>query len=427
MEQEHGGRFFEACPEALLAVRDGRITGVNEEARRLLSLRSCSEILGRRLEEVVPMDLDNRSGLHSSLGRILPGDIRTYEWELALPGAVYVPVTIRVAALGSGQLLLSLRDAGESRERLRILSDLEEQRKAFTEACPDPLACIDRDFRILWCNGSFAGMAGEDPVSLTGRTCHRIMGADGLCSGCPVPAALRSRTTVSSLVRAGERSWRATARAYMGSDGLPAGAVLVLGDYGREEDMPAFLAGPGPFASAPAALGGMVAEPGGALMTASRLRTATVDLAEWLDRSRDEFSMILGGEVSVLSTVRRAPSEMPVEHLMDALRRLAKADFGACLGPRSLIRLDRTRQPSPPAGLAPGSYLVLSLGSPSVLSGIRPEGLSDCFFSCVSSLPVHSGARGDFPAGAVVVSRDRMLRKFYQLLVPESGAGEDGS
>lgn len=86
MDEGLGRIYFEACPEALMAIRDGRVLRANDEMCRLLGIRSSTDIEGRRLEEIIPMDLDNRVGLYSALTKLLPGDVRTYEWDLMLPG-----------------------------------------------------------------------------------------------------------------------------------------------------------------------------------------------------------------------------------------------------------------------------------------------------------------------------------------------------
>ena len=231
MDTSLGRVYFEACPEALMAVRDGRILQANGEMRRLLGLRSDSEIEGRRLEEIIPMDLDNRGGLYSALGRLLPGDVRSYEWELMIPGAVYIPVVIKATGLGGGVLLISVRDFTEGRERSMALLELEEQRRALLEATIFPVFCVDREYRILWCSSSFGSLVGERPGSVTGKPCHMILsGVDSSCPGCPAARAMRSKSTISISSCGSGNRFRASVSAFRGADGSPSGAVVMILD-----------------------------------------------------------------------------------------------------------------------------------------------------------------------------------------------------
>ncbi len=408
-----------------MAVRDGRILQANGEMRRLLGLRSDSEIEGRRLEEIIPMDLDNRGGLYSALGRLLPGDVRSYEWELMIPGAVYIPVVIKATGLGGGVLLISVRDFTEGRERSIALLELEEQRRALLEATIFPVFCVDREYRILWCSSSFGSLVGERPGSVTGKPCHMILsGVDSSCPGCPAARAMRSKSTISISSCGSGNRFRASVSAFRGADGSPSGAVVMIldppGSAGSatdgESSREAAETIPDGSVRAPGAAGGP--PPGGA--GHHDAPHAGVNLSEWLDTSVERLVSLLGHDVMVQAAHEPARVGVSPEHLMETFRSLALADYGTCLceGEGIMVRVDHAILETPRHGIEPGKYVSVSLGSRSLLERAESRLFASSFYNHISAFPARSPGSAGVRPGAVFVSQAGDDRKFYQIMIP---------
>lgn len=430
MAEELGRICFEACPEALMIVRDGLVVRVNEEMCRLLGIRAGSEAEGRRIEEIIPMDLDNRVGLHAALSRILPGDVRAYEWEISLPGAVYIPVIIRATGLGGGGLLLSLRDFTEGQQRNRAILDHEEQRRALLEAAGYPVFCVDRECRILWCSGSFASIAGERPGSLAGRQCHRMLGGlDSPCPGCPAIQAMRTRSVLSNAPCTPGRGLRVSVSSFRGYDGSAAGAVLMIldrppgsetgplqvsradaADEGRGDDGAGRPVPPGPPPEAPAS---------GAAFRRD------LDVTGWLNSSVGRLESLLGSPLEILAPVGPARACVAPEDLLEAFNSLAGADFGTCLPESSgvVVRVDRTELSAGLHGMAAGRYVSVSLGTRLALGSAGSASLPGSRQNRLSSFPMHGASRSGGSSGAVFVSRADGDRRFYQIMIPVSDQG----
>jgi len=428
--EDLGSICFEACPEALMIVRDGLVVRVNEEMCRLLGIRAGAEAEGRRIEEIIPMDLDNRVGLHSALSRILPGDVRAYEWELSLPGAVYIPVIIRATGLGGGGLLLSLRDFTEGQQRNRAILDHEEQRRALLESTASPVFCVDRECRILWCSGSFASIAGERPGSLAGRQCHRMLvELDSPCPGCPAIQAMRTRSVLSNAPCAAGRAFRVSASSFRGYDGSPAGAVLTIltGPQGPEP-RPLPESADGAATGGPAEVGPGIPPPAGSPPGAPEAGGAAprdLDVTGWLNSSLDRLESLLGSPLEIMAPEGSARARVSPEDLLEAFNNLAGADFGTCL-PESggvVVRVDRAELAAGLHGMAAGRYLSVSLGTKLVLGSAECSSLPGGRQNRLSSFPMNAASRSGGSPGAVFVSRADGDHRFYQIMIPVSDQG----
>lgn len=430
MAEDLGRICFEACPEALMIVRDGLVVRVNEEMCRLLGIRAGSEAEGRRIEEIIPMDLDNRVGLHAALSRILPGDVRAYEWELSLPGAVYIPVIIRATGLGGGGLLISLRDFTEGQQRNRAILDHEEQRRALLEATGSPVFCVDRDCRILWCSGSFASIAGERPGALAGRQCHRMLGVlDSPCPGCPAIQAMRTRSVLSNAPCAPGRGLTVSVSSFRGYDGSPAGAVLMILEgppgAGSSSD------GVGEAAAAPPGRvdGGAgrspLQEPPPGDAPSQGAAPRDLDVTGWLHSSAGRLESLLGSPLEILAPAGPARACVTPEDLLEAFNSLAGADFGTCLPEscRIAVRVDRAELAAGLHGMAAGSYLSVSLGTRLALDSTDCASVPGGRQSRLSNFPMHGASRSGGTSGAVFVSRADGDRRFYQIMIPVPDQG----
>jgi PAS domain-containing protein len=424
--------FFDDCPEALIAVRDGVVLGANREAHRMLGSRQESSLAGRRLEEIIPMDLGSRNGLHSALGRLTPGDVRCYEWELGLPGGTYVPVTIKAVGLAGGPVLLSIRDCGPARERDRLLSEIESQRAALVDATPTPTVCVDRQFRIVWANEPAARMAGERPQDLPGRNCFSALAKrTTYCTGCPAALAIRALATSSSEVSLGDQQYVVSASPMRSPDGTASGAVIChaesLAVFETPEgcaEMPAF----GGMPAVPESSAMPLASPDAAASwdgprQACADGTHLVDLDVLVSSACGEMSNFFGVPVTVMPSGGSATVHTHPELLLDTIRRLAQADFGTCLDPDEgiLIRVDWADVPGSPGVMSPGRYLSVSMGSSEVLSSASQVDFSSSPHRFVSPFPMGARHSGE-PAGAVFVSRDSRLRPFYQIFLSSQTA-----
>lgn len=440
MDDGLGRIYFEACPEALMAVREGRVFRANDEMCRLLGMRSSKDIEGRRFEEIIPMDLDNRVGLHSALSKLLPGDVRSYEWDLMLPGGVFIPVIIRATGLGGGVLLLSIRDFTEGHRKSQALLEMEEQRRALLEASVFPVFCIDREFRILWCNTSLGGLAGERPGALQGRTCHRMLsGQDTPCPGCPAISAMRSRSACAKAICGAGRSFGASASPFNGPDGSVAGAVVVVletspgGSTMTEEAR--VTKPPVVIPLTPTDRQGDGAGDGSSGGGEMRPPTAMLNLTGWLASSVESLETILGSTISISGSSVAARAVVNPDHLLEAFRTLSHADFGSCLAGTEgiVVRVDPARLEPGLPGIDPGSYFSVSLGARPVLEGADGGLFSRSPHNRISPFPMPSAqavgreSRDRSRSGAVFVSRADGDRQFYQIMipVPEQGRGID--
>jgi len=432
MEKETFKIFFDKAPEAMIAVRESHLLAANEEARRMLGVRPGQDLEGRRLEEVIPMDLGSRTGLHSSLGRLAPGDIRSFDWEVILPGPLYVPVRIRAAGLPGGVVVLSIRDSTESRDRDKALSESEEQRRALVEAAPCPLICIDRDYRILWANSTAARLLGERPHSLVGRLCYRLLAMrDSFCQGCPAALSMRTRVPATSGIVEGDMAWKASAAALRSADGTAVGAVVFITDHPGLESR-----GEAP-SSRPSGRSGAKpdgGQDGGSIDTAPSGKAveagnggppAPLDVVECLRKASGDLKTTLGRGLEILHGDGVFSVSATPDQIVAAIRRLAEADFGSCLDPEGgiTLRVDPAEVSSLPGGLPPGRYTAISLGNSRVLEAVEPGDLMEGVFNFISSFPMGGGTRQAAPSGGVYVSQDSSRRKFYQILLAALSRG----
>lgn len=423
MEKETYRIFFENCPEALLAVRDGRIEAANEEAGRLLGGCAPAELQGRRLEEVVPMDMSNHNGLHSSLGRLAAGDVRSYDWDLILPGPVYIPVRIRAAGLPGDTVLLSIRDRTGSRDRTRAFLEAEEQRLALIEASPSPVFCVDKDLRIQWASRSFVRKAGlPESTSVRGSKCFSLLlGYEAPCRGCPAAISMMTRMPATLSVSCGGEEWDEAASALRDSEGAPTGALIFLVGKGASE-APAAQAFR--FSQAPVSSGGAVSDLAAPMRAEVPDEPRLLDVAGLLRLSTGELRGALGNSIEVLQQSPSAPVATSADQILGTIRKLAEADFGSCLdtGRCVLLRVDpATVRPGLPGGLPGGRYVSISVGNLETLGSATLEQIASCASSFISSFPMGSATRSAKASGAVFVSRIGDNGRFYQILLSEAG------
>ncbi len=231
MKEEVFGPVFRDAPIGMLVVREGEVALANSEAIRFLEASSADDVVGKRLEQVIPVDLRSRSSLLPALDRLAPGDIRSFERELALPGAVYTPVTIRATCLEGGMKLLCLLDNSETSDLKRSLFESEERRRAMLSCLGAPIMGIDNEFRIMWASRPTADKAGSNPHEMLGRLCYRVLRSRVKpCRGCPAPMAAVGSGPASGEVESGESSVTVVAAAVRGSEGYRAGSVLYCPD-----------------------------------------------------------------------------------------------------------------------------------------------------------------------------------------------------
>lgn len=220
--------IFREAPIAMLGVRDGRVAMANAEAIRFLEASAADDLVGKRLEQVIPVDLRSRSSLLPALDRLAPGDIRSFERELALPGAVYAPVTIRAACLEGGMKLLCLLGNTEARDLKRSLFESEERRRGLMACVSMPVLGIDTEYRIMWAGRGAAEMAGESEHELVGRLCYRVLRSRVRpCQGCPASRASAGGGPVSGSVNTDGITVSVVAAAVRSAEGYRSGTVVL--------------------------------------------------------------------------------------------------------------------------------------------------------------------------------------------------------
>jgi len=239
MNEDASGPIFRDSPIGMLVVREGRVTLANAEAIRFLGASSADDVAGKRLEQVIPVDLRSRSSLLPALDRLAPGDIRSFERELALPGAVYTPVTIRATCLEGGMKLLCLLDNSEASDLKRSLFESEERRRALISCLDAPVLGIDGDYRIMWASRGAAQKAGVNTHEMVGRLCYRVLRSRVKpCRGCPAPLANAGSGPAAGQVESGSSRVRVVATAVRGSEGYRSGSVLYCPDEAPERTSP---------------------------------------------------------------------------------------------------------------------------------------------------------------------------------------------
>jgi PAS domain-containing protein len=231
MNQDVFAPIFHDAPIGMLGVREGKVALANAEAIRFLGASSADEVVGKRLEQVIPVDLRSRASLLPALDRLAPGDIRSFERELALPGAVYAPVTIRATCLEGGMKLLCLLDNAEVKDLKHSLFESEERRRAILDCLDSPLLGIDNDYRIMWASRATAERAGRNPHEMVGRLCYRIVRSRVKpCAGCPAPKATVGAGPARGEVADGSSGVTVVAAAVRGAEGYRTGSVLCCPD-----------------------------------------------------------------------------------------------------------------------------------------------------------------------------------------------------
>ena len=226
--------IFRDAPIAMIGIKEGKVVMANAEAIRFLGATSADELVGKRLEQVIPVDLRSRSSLLPALDRLAPGDIRSFERELALPGAVYTPVTIRATCLEGGMKLLCLLGNSEASDLKNSLFESEERRRGIMACLQVPVLGIDREYRIMWAGRKTAEKVGRKPHELVGRLCYRILRSRVKpCEGCPVAAASLGGGAVAGSVDNGSSRVSVVAAAVRGSGGYRSGSVVLCPDEGE--------------------------------------------------------------------------------------------------------------------------------------------------------------------------------------------------
>jgi len=430
MDRDDFRTIFDNCPEALLVARDGLVTMVNAEGRRLIGGSLAAALVGRRLEEIIPMDIGSRSGLYSSLGRLSAGDVRSYEWDLILPGPAYIPVQIRAAGLPGGAVLISVRDLSEAKGRARSLAEAEEQRQAIIEACPLPVFGIDRDFRLLWHSRSLGQLqGGRARTARPGLTCHGFLaGRDAPCAGCPASVSMMTRAPVKGSVSTSGMEWTESASPVRDAEGGPVGALVFLTETPHPSgvdsghDVPAM----GDAVFPKGASADSVQGAPGSVQSAGTASSDAVDLTGILICSASELRRLFGDRMAILRTEAPVPVPVTAEQLLDTLRRLAEADCGTCLDASGeiILRVDPAMDtPALPGGLPGGRYASVSVGRRELLessSSQSPEMSGFCF---ISPFPMGASARSHGAPGGVFVSKDGGRGRFYRILISEAQPG----
>ena len=239
MDEDVFGPIFRHSPIGMLVVREGSVTLANAEAIRFLGASSADDVVGKRLEQVIPVDLRSRSSLLPALDRLAPGDIRSFERELALPGAVYTPVTIRATCLEGGMKLLCLLDNSEASDLKRSLFESEERRRALLSCLDAPVLGIDNDYRIMWASRGAAQKAGVNTHEMMGRLCYRVLRSRVKpCRGCPAPLATAGSGPAVGQVENDSARVRIVATAVRGWEGYRSGSVLYCPDEAPERTAP---------------------------------------------------------------------------------------------------------------------------------------------------------------------------------------------
>ncbi len=101
--------------------------------------------------------------------------------------------------------------------RLEALFDAVERAKYIWESTFDaiinPVAIVDREYRIQRANIAFAQAVGEDVRKLTGQICYRVFARqDRPCKGCPLSYAWQEHPSISSALEkfSDDREYQAT-------------------------------------------------------------------------------------------------------------------------------------------------------------------------------------------------------------------------
>lgn len=429
MEPDFYRQVFVDAPEALMIARGGVIAEANQEAVRLLGVRSPEDVSGREMGQILPMDFSASSALHSAMAHLSRGDLRSFDMEISLPGPVFFPVVMRVSGLGGGMVAISLRDATHVRRLEREMKCAVESASALVDTCPVPVFRIDSEYRFVQISPSLSRVTGWQAGDIRGRKCHEILtGRDSVCAGCPAALSRISGAPVSTVLSDKQRQWRSSAFALGGRHFT--GAVVFI------EDLPQN------FAAAPdwsAILESRSSEPGGtgfdescALETAEPGTLKDVfafagspeaeDSSTLLAMVESDLSERLGRKVRALPAVEQGRVPVCGRKLLDLVRRLADADFGACLGRDSEIILRMDRIGSSEARPAPlgSECLALSMGASEDLAVMSPGELHGLSRSPVSdALPGYGPDRNSM---SVFVARGRTGRPFYQVLLRAGGS-----
>jgi len=120
------------------------------------------------------------------------------------------PATSAVAATAGGDQTAADRDPDEAaRTRLTLpLQGAEDEAAVrhltldagpLLDAMPELFAVLDQELRLLWVNEAAAAEAGSPREALLGRPCREVLcGADAVCDGCAVTAAVEARAPARS-------------------------------------------------------------------------------------------------------------------------------------------------------------------------------------------------------------------------------------
>lgn len=157
--------LLELAPDPTILVDRGVRVMAASESAALLCGRSCSELRGLPLEEIVP-------------GGVLDPEARV---TVRRPDGVEFPVEISVRAIGADgecSLAVAIRDVSERRRRAASLREAGERFRRLFEDGPVAMAVVGDDFLLGEVNAAFCDLTGYSAEELRGLTFNDISHPD---------------------------------------------------------------------------------------------------------------------------------------------------------------------------------------------------------------------------------------------------------
>ena len=163
-------QLVERCCEGILLVRDGRITGANRAAAKLLGHAGADKLAGKAIGEVL------QSG---DMHPLVP---TTYEKALTLPNGSTLNAEITVSSYldpdAPDGMLVVVRDTGARRRIAAALHQQDHYLQLITDNVPLLIAYVDRNERYRFVNATYERWYGLSRSNIVGRRVEEILAAN---------------------------------------------------------------------------------------------------------------------------------------------------------------------------------------------------------------------------------------------------------
>lgn len=162
--------LVDRCADGVFLVRDGRITGTNRAAARLLGHSTPDDLTGLAIDEVLPV---------GDASRNCPA---SFERTLTLPDGSLLHAEITLSPYldtgASNSVLVIVRDAGARDSITAALLQQDEYLRLITDNVPVLISYVGTDERYRFVNSTYERWFGLSRDDIIGRRVDEVIGQD---------------------------------------------------------------------------------------------------------------------------------------------------------------------------------------------------------------------------------------------------------